>query len=75
MSMRKSPSGYITGRPVVYPVVRLHNRSIAGHPYGTHPLHLAFMHSHHRKMESKISEDDLFAGGEFDTYKVNFIFR
>ena len=36
MSMRKSPSGYITGRPVVYPVVRLHNRSIAGHPYGTY---------------------------------------
>ena len=31
-----SPSGYITGRPVVYPAVRLHNRSIAGHPYGTY---------------------------------------
>ena len=36
MSMRKSPSGYITGRPVVYPVVWLHNRSIAGYSYGTY---------------------------------------
>ena len=33
--MCKSPSGYITGLPVVYLVVRLHTRSIAGHPYET----------------------------------------
>ena len=48
--MRKSLSGYITGRPVVYPVVRLRNRSIAGHPYGTYTrnneLYSSPMHDH-----------------------------
>ena len=33
---RKSPSGYITGRPVVYLVAWLHDLSIAGHPCRTY---------------------------------------
>ena len=62
--MRKSLSGYITGRPVVYPVVRLRNRSIAGHPYGTYACHLFSVRSMQRNtpglLDRRIGPKDMF---------------